>query len=310
MLAVTGATGFIGRRLCLSLLAAGHDVRVLVRSEQKAEQLRSLNAEAIIGDLADDAALQTLVNGSQAVIHCAGTVRGRCLSDFYPGNVAAVSNLLSAAERASPTTRILFLSSLAAREPSLSHYANSKFLGEQAALQHQARIAFSIVRPPPVYGPGDKELLPLFQLMSRGFAILPGKPSDRISLLYVDDLVSAIQAWLALDEAPREIFPLCDSQAAGYSWEDLAATASQVFDKQVRLLQIPKWILDAFAAANQAASGLLGYAPMLTPAKVRELRHPDWCCNNEAFCAASGWRPQVSFARGLAMAMDSNSLHE
>jgi nucleoside-diphosphate-sugar epimerase len=303
LIAVTGATGFIGQRLCLALRQRGHPVRALVRTAPKAQALMAAGVEITLGDLSDSTAIGQLVSDCTAVFHCAGSVRGRTLEDFYPVNVTGVTNLLAAASHANPQVKILLLSSLAARQPSLSHYANSKHLGEQAAIASQTQASFSILRPPAIYGPGDKELLPLFQLMQKGVALIPGLPSDRASLLYVDDLVAAMLAWLALDNAPKETFTLCDGAENGYSWAEIAALASQLFQREVRVAPLPRRLLDGIAAINQAAAKLLGYAPMLTPAKLRELRHPDWRCDNRAFCQATGWQPQTDFFQGLRLTL-------
>ena len=59
----------------------------------------------------------------------------------------------------------------------------------------------------------------------------------------------------------------------------------------------------AFAAMNIITARLIGYAPMLTPGKVRELRHPDWVADNTALTAAIGWRPRFSLEEGLRRTM-------
>lgn len=300
-IAVTGATGFIGHRLCRSLCQSGYKVKALVRSPHKGEGLQALGVQVVIGDLSDADALQQLVSDSFAVVHCAGVVRGRKLDDFYDTNVASVERLLSSAEHHNPDIRILFLSSLAARQPDLSHYSKSKYLGELAAVERETAVAFSIVRPPAVYGPGDRELLPLFRLMKKGLALVPGRPSDRVSLIYVDDLVGAVNAWLSSPDVPRQIFTLCDGVEGGYSWAEIVDIAAESFKRRVRVVQIPRFLLNGIAAINLGVSRLLSYAPMLTPEKVRELRHPDWCCDHRDFSAVTGWQPKVTFSEGLRL---------
>ena len=304
--AITGGTGFIGRRLCLHLRREGYPVRTLVRTPQRAAALLGNGIELVSGDLSSPAALARLVAGCSAVIHCAGAVRGRHYEDFAATNVAGTANLLEAL-RARPETRLLALSSLAAREPDLSPYAASKRAGEQVLVERGAGIPWTVLRPPAVYGPGDRELLPLFRLMARGLAPIPGQLRARVSLLYVDDLVAAAAAWLQADSPPAGIFTLSDGADAGYSWQQILAIASAVFGRRVRRLPLPPMALDAVARVNWLGATVLGYAPMLTPAKLRELRHPDWVCGWRELAAALSWQPRVALAEGLRLTLSTTT---
>lgn len=300
--AVTGATGFIGLRLCLHLRRQGFPVRALIRSPSRASPLHAAGVETVTGDLAAPSALTQLVAGTRAVIHCAGAVRGRTREDFDRANVTGLAQLLEVLA-AQPATRLLALSSLAARAPQLSHYAASKRAGEQLLLEHGGKISWTLLRPPAVYGPGDRELAPLFRIMRRGLGPVPGRLSDRVSLLYVDDLAAAISAWLRAPAVPRGIFSLCDPREQGYTWADILATAGATFGGRVRPLQIPAVALQGVAALNWAGAALMGYAPMLTPGKVRELRHADWVCGWRELGGAIDWGPRVALAEGLALTL-------
>ncbi len=190
------------------------------------------------------------------------------------------------------------LSSLAAREPQLSWYAHSKRDGEKL-LEQQPELDWVIVRPPPVYGPGDKEMLPIFQMMARGVATVPGSPAARTSLVHVSDLVTAITACLCSTDAKHQILPLCDGKADGYNWREMADTAAQTWSRKVRLWRVPSWLLNSVAALNSSLARLTGSDPMLTPPKLRELRHSDWVVDNQAITAATGWTPSVPLRDGL-----------
>ena len=192
-IAITGATGFIGLALCRQLCKQ-YQLRALVRQPEQATALRALDVELIAGSLAEDRALQQLVDGVDIVIHCAGSVRGASLEDFRPANVYGVHKLTSTLVKYNPGARLLAFSSLSARQPQ-SWYAASKLEGEQI-LQDSGLKNWTILRPPAVYGPGDQEMLPLLKLMAKGFAIIPGDPEARVSLIYVDDLVQAVSSWI------------------------------------------------------------------------------------------------------------------
>ncbi|MDN5863172.1 MAG: NAD-dependent epimerase/dehydratase family protein, partial [Salinisphaera sp.] len=237
--AITGATGFIGSILANRLQATGWQARALARSDRGASALRLANAEVVRGSLADHDALAALTRDADAVVHCAGAVRGVRYSDFEAVNVAGTQALLRSVQRRD--IPIVLLSSLAAREPQLSHYARSKRTMETLLEgADDPPNPWLVLRPPPVYGPGDRELLPLFQSMARGFAPLPGDVRARVSMLYVEDLAGAVVAWLAAPDAARGTFELHDGQPNGYSWDDVVTIAEELLGRRVRRLRLPK----------------------------------------------------------------------
>src|SRR5204862_6713781 len=129
----------------------------------------------------------------------AGVLKARDVSGFEEGNVAGTLAVLAAAT-AGGTKRFVHVSSLAAREPRLSLYGASKAKAE--ALVEGSGLDWAIVRPPAVYGPGDKETLELFKMAKRGLILLP--PRGRVSLIHVDDLARLLLA-LADRSAPKRL---------------------------------------------------------------------------------------------------------
>lgn len=259
--------------------------------------------EWVRGDLQDSRALDALVAGSHAVVHCAGTVRGARRSDFDSVNAQGAGRVATAAASLVPAPRFLLMSSLAARMPELSHYAASKWRGENAVKAAAGDMRWTIVRPPAVFGPGDRELAPLFRCIARGFAPVPAHARERrFSLIHVDDLASAVLRWLAADAGYGRTFELDDGRPGGYDWDTVLTVAGRALGRAspVRQVPIPAPLLRLGAWANLAAASLLGYAPMLTPGKVREILHPDWVCDSHDFADAIGWRPAIGLESGLA----------
>jgi len=302
-IAVTGATGFIGGMLIKQLLAAGWNVRALARP-QSAHLLRGVEGlETIVGSLQDKESLNSLLQGACAVVHCAGAVRGATAEDFNRVNVEGVKQIVQVALSQSPRPRFLSLSSLAARAPQLSHYAASKRQGEQVLASMADDMEWVAFRPPAVYGPGDKELLPLFQWMGRGIAPVLGEHHARVSLLYVEDLCAAVLRWLDCGQCRSGVYELNDTRVGGYSWDEIIAKVSALRSRRIIRLPLPAPFLRSLAAINLTAARMIGYAPMLTPGKVRELRHPDWVTDNAALTAETGWQPQFSLEQGLQQTM-------
>lgn len=287
--ALTGASGFVGRHLLERMLAAGLQVRALWRARGAPAHPR---LEICSGALDSPEALAALVRDCDAVVHVAAAIRGRSAAQFDAVNVAGTRRLAEAVAAHAPQARLVALSSLAAREPGLSWYAASKAAGEAVLLS--SGQDWAILRPPAVYGPGDPALAPLWRALARGWLPRLGPPAARFSLLYVDDLVEVVMRLLALERPVRGVMPLHDGREGGYGWPEVAGIGAARRGARVRIVPVPKVLLGAIAELNLRSAGPRGAAPMLTPGKFRELVHPDWTCDNSALEAALGWSPRAT----------------
>ncbi|MCC7092108.1 MAG: NAD(P)-dependent oxidoreductase [Nitrosomonas sp.] len=291
LVAVTGATGFIGSVLIQELIHDGWKVRALTRRDSYSDD------ESLVwikGDLDNLTALHHLTNDAAFVIHCAATVKGSSFREFEHINIEGTKNLLSVVLNQTQRPRFLYLSSLAARQPELSWYAQSKYLSEQEFYQHSDLLQFTIFRPTAVYGPGDKELKPLFQAMHRGILPVFGSINNRFGLIHVHDLVSAIRAWLNCPVTINQTFELDDGMPNGYSYAELAILAQKVWKRPIHCIQIPDFFMRSIAALNLRLSRVLHYSPMLTPGKVNELQHNNWVCDNAPLeDVLPHWQPKI-----------------
>lgn len=296
LVALTGASGFIGSAILQKLVQCKYEVRALGRKPQQDTEL----VKWIQGDLNNTAALRKLVKDAFAVIHCAGQVRGNSLEAFTQTNVDGTKNLLRVTRDQAVRPRFLLISSLAARQPELSWYAKSKQMAEQALIDYSGNLQWTVFRPTAVYGPGDKEIKPIFSATRYGFLPVVGNPANHFSLLHVNDFVTAIQCWLETKTTTNGIFELDDGNPGGYSYQSLAAIAQDVWQRPVRCFFIPIPLVRLVATANLWLSRLLHYAPMLTPGKTRELQHPDWLCDNRPLMnALPYWHPSVKLRDAL-----------
>lgn len=298
--AVTGATGFIGSALLQSLIKEGWKIKALARRPRANDEF----TQWIEGDLDNLDALQSLVENVSAVVHCAGRVRGSSLDDFIATNVAGTRNLVRASIRQASPPRFLLISSLAARQPELSWYATSKCMAEQLVIDHSHVMPCAVFRPTAVYGPGDKEMSPLFRVTQRGILPMVGQAAMRFGLLHVNDLVAAILCWLSTETPVNGIYELDDGLPGGYDSQTVAAIAQDVWKRPVRCLFLPAPLVSLVANINLWSARLLRYSPMLTPGKVRELRHPDWVCDITPLTQAlPNWRPRIRLRDALPQAL-------
>ncbi|MEM7217778.1 MAG: NAD-dependent epimerase/dehydratase family protein [Pseudomonadota bacterium] len=292
----TGLTGFIGQRLQRQL-ATRTRLIALVRPgrERRAELMPGVTELGI--DLTNTKAWESALatHSPSALILLAGTVRGRTLDDFRPANVAAIRACVDAVGRLRPAARprVLLVSSLAASAPALSHYAASKREGE--AELERLDADWSILRPPPVHGPGDAELTDLFRAVRTGLVPRLGPRHQRIPFLHGDDLALAICAWLARPAAAtQQVDAIHDGTPDGYGWSDIAA---QIRGGPAPLeLPVPRILISLLGHGNAALARLFNYAPMLTPGKARELCYDGWLCDNARFTAATDWQPTLRLA--------------
>ena len=296
---ITGATGFIGSRLAKRLASTGWHIRALVRSASLGKRPKDFESEWVTGDLEDMDSLKRLVAGADAIVHCAGAVRGASQEDFDRINVRGVARLVQIAAEQNPKPRFLLVSSLAAREPQLSFYAASKRNGEKALASHSGNMFWSVFRPSAVYGPGDREMLPLFQWMFRGIAPVIGSDENRVSLLYVEDLADAIISWLYNSKQSKRFYELHDGYQNGYSWQDIIDVVEHLNGKSIFRANIPVSLVKLTASINLIAAKVFGGSPMLTPGKVRELIHPNWVADNDLLTRETGWVPRVLLEEGL-----------
>jgi nucleoside-diphosphate-sugar epimerase len=302
LVAVTGATGFIGRRLVPALHAAGWRARLLMRRDPAIAEWRGLRPEVVAGGLSDHAALERLVEDAAAVVHVAGLVKAARRAQFFAVNTTGAEALARITRQHAPQAHFVLVSSVAAREPALSDYAASKRAGEEA-VRAMAGARATIVRPTAVYGPGDRETLVFFRLAQLKRVPLLGRRDARATLIHVDDLVSLIVA-LTRETPHGRVVTACDAQSRGYTWKDVFTTAAVAAgNREARTFHAPQALLRTAALIGDLGR-VLGSANMLNSQKLAELRHPDWSVPDAERAGAPGWSARFTLEAGFLDAVD------
>ena len=287
-LAITGGTGFVGTHLIDAAITGGHTVKALTRREQPARE----NVEWIAGDLDSRDALEKLVGHADAIIHVAGTISAPNAAGFEKGNVQGTLAMLAAAT-AGGVHRFVHVSSLAAREPKLSLYGASKAKAEE--LVHSSGLDWAIVRPPAVYGPGDKETLELFRMAKLGLMLMP--PKGRVSVIHAEDLSKLFIA-LAAPSAPSNIlFEPDDGRAGGWTHREFAKALAAAVGTKAAVISSPGILLRMAARADHF---LRGEKAKLTVDRAAYFSHRNWVVEPKRAAPPKLWRPEIETLSGLA----------
>jgi len=299
-IALTGATGFVGGHLLKELLTRGFQVNALTRRPQHPIN----NVNWINADLGDQAALKELCANADIIINVAGLVKAMNKQDFLKANSVAVSNILGAINPDNKPDHFIQISSLAAREPHLSDYAVSKFMGEEELKNNDLSLNWTIIRPPGIYGPGDTETLKIFKMVKSGLAIFPGNRKNRVSWIHVSDLVNSIITTFENERFFSQILEVDDGQLGGYTHEYFYNTAASIMQVSPLKITTPKFILKSAGHINTISGRIFGYSPMLSAKKVNEICHPDWVCNPHMCIPSDNNIIEYDLEEGLKQTLD------
>jgi nucleoside-diphosphate-sugar epimerase len=286
-LAITGGTGFVGSRLIDAALAAGQEVKALTRRAQEPRE----RVHWISGGLEEREALKALVDDADAVIHVAGVINAPDEAGFEQGNVVGTLAMLAAAT-AGGVRRFVQVSSLAAREPRLSLYGASKARAEE--LVESSGLDWAVVRPPAVYGPGDKETLELFKMAKRGLVLLP--PKGRVSLIHVDDLARLLVALVDRGTPKRLIIEPDDGTPGGWSHKEFAKALGKAVGRRNVAVSAPRPLMRLAATIDRLVRR---ERAKLTLDRAAYFSHPDWVVNSGRFPPPGLWHPRIETHDGL-----------
>ncbi|WP_262696302.1 NAD-dependent epimerase/dehydratase family protein [Kordiimonas aquimaris] len=296
-IALTGATGFLGKHVLDALLESGHRVKALTRSPQIDRQ----NVEWVVGALDNETSLELLTQGTSTLIHLAGLTKALTRDIFFDVNVTGSKRLFDAAQT-SGVQHVLHISSLAAREPRLSHYGASKAGTEMLLTARKWGFSWTILRPPAIYGPGDKEILKLLKASKYGFLPAPGSTRNKFSMIHVADLAKAT-AVLSDQSNKASILEIDDGAKRGYTVKDVASCIPKNNTK-MHYVPVPYTIMASIGFINQTFAHMLNKPAMLTVSTARYLCHADWTVTENRRFRHEKWAPQFDLKSGLQNTLD------
>jgi nucleoside-diphosphate-sugar epimerase len=318
---VTGANGFIGRHLVRRLVERGCRVTCLVRDASRIDPQRPVGAGWVTGDITDRAGMERAIatSGADTVFHLAGLVRALRTEDFLRANADGAESVAAACASQNNPPRLVMVSSLAAAGPCkgdlprteedlpspVSAYGRSKLAGEQAIAKYAEKVSICIVRPPIVFGPGDRAVFEMFEPIARwGIHVVPGRGLQRFSLIYVADLVEGL---LLAAEKGQRLQPNSPSGQGIYfiSGDDPVyaqlgqGIAASLGKKRAAIVPIPSVLLQVVGLFNDVIAKIRQRPCRLSSDKVTEALAGSWMCSSAKARTELGWSPAATLAQRL-----------
>ncbi|TVQ57878.1 MAG: NAD(P)-dependent oxidoreductase [Phycisphaerales bacterium] len=325
---VTGATGFIGRHLVRRLVDSNYHVAALVRdvtrSRLPADEFDLMHSQPLAGNVTDRKSLDRALDQSQpeVVIHLAGLVRTLQRDGFMRVNADGARNIAAACAAQPSPPVLVVVSSLAAAGPSradskqregdtaapVSAYGRSKLAGEQAAAEFATSLPITIVRPPIVFGPGDRAVHQMCKPIARwGLHPVFGRGESHLSFVHVDDLVTGLL--LAAEKGER--VPLADKDDAGRGIYFLAEEEQPTYAefgrliamalgrKPPRVVRVPTPMMKLAGAGAEAMGRMRRRTSWLNRDKITEALAGSWTCTSEKARTHLGWSPAATLSDRL-----------
>ncbi len=309
---ITGATGFIGSHLTEALLKRGYAVKCLIRKTSDTKWIESQAVELCYGDCVDFDSLKKAVSNCDYVFHLAGLTKACREEDYFCVNVKGTENIVKAIVASNRNLkRFILLSSQAASGPSydgspvteetpprpVSHYGRSKLAAEQIVLNEMEGIPFTIIRPPAVYGPRDRDFYMFFKLIKRG--IFPYWGKAKYSMVYIDDLINGIILSAESEKAIGKSYFLTDGKE--HTNEEIAFCIAKTFNKNLTKVRIPWAIMPFLASLGERFSK---GKSIFNRDKVRELSYNCWLCDCSKAVRELGYEPRVELQEGIKWTAD------
>ncbi len=320
---VSGISGFIGHHVSEALHRHGHQVRGLVRRSSDRSGVAHLPVEFAEGDVLDRPSLDRAMEGVDAVIHLAGLTKAVTSEDFFRVNAGGTENVVAAClargANADARPRLVHVSSQAAVGPAptgrvsdegdleapLSHYGRSKLQAEKLVRAAASGLRASIIRPPMVYGPRDRDILAAFKLakQARGLFLQPGFRDKRYSIVHGEDLgegiVLGLEKGSPLSEGDRAQGVYFVTDGAAYTWSELGRQLAQSVERRPLVVPIPETFSAVVAIAQEIGTLLTNRPPLLGFDKIRDMRGDNFVCSNARAKSALGHSPKYDVTAGF-----------
>lgn len=310
---VTGGTGFVGSHLVELLLSEGHEVTCFVRNAAKAEALFETSRPRIVqGQLDDATTVRAAARGVDVVYHVAGAVAARSPQEFLAVNEGGTRAVLDAV--GSGPQRFVLVSSLAAGGPAtrgqpldgserpspITAYGTSKLAAEMAV--RGGRVPWTILRPPPVYGPRDVEFLRVFRMVRAPVFPLFGGGRQELTFIYVEDLARALVAAAHAEATAGHVYyPTHPELIEQRAFIQAVARAVRTDGRVPRFFPVPRLVGSPVLWMIGTAAAVARRATVLTADKAHEFYADSFACSPAPLERDAAWRAVHGLDTGLPL---------
>jgi nucleoside-diphosphate-sugar epimerase len=312
---LTGATGFIGSHMAELLLSRGWEVVCPARNTSRLRNLAGIAVRVIpLEDLQAEVASNP---NFDYVIHLGGATRAGDYNGYRESNVEFTRELLQTFSQPSvckTLRRFVLVSSQAASGPCpddgthvtetdarrpVSLYGRSKAEAEQVAERFQETLPITVVRPPTVFGPRDKDVLGVFK--SARFRLAPyiAGPDRLVSIIYVQDLVEGILAAAISPQAVGQTYFLANPKPV--IWRQFALDVARLMGYRAFPLPVPAFAMKLVARGGDVIGRLRGAMPLFRSEKFEEMKQLAWVCSPEKAYRELQWRPRFSLDEAIRL---------
>lgn len=308
---ITGASGFLGFHLIQEALKENYEVYAAVRKTSNVSHLDTSKIHLVEPKWTDEKALHELLASLKIthIVHAAGATKAKTQEDYNFVNAIYTEKLAKAAA-AAQIQHFLFISSLAAVGPSengelltessivkpITYYGKSKLLAENL-LAAIPDLPYTILRPTAIYGPWEKDLFLLLQLINKGWEIYISRMPQILSFVHGND-VALVSIQLLSLPAQRTVYHISDG--INYNRYDFASIAKKSLRKKTFKLHVPMPLVKAIAWSMDAVYKNGKGIPALNPDKLKELTAPNWGCSIQKIQTQTGFQPQFDLEKGLS----------
>ncbi|RZF58051.1 NAD-dependent epimerase/dehydratase family protein [Sphingobacterium corticibacterium] len=312
---VTGASGFVGFHLVSAAYEAGYEIHAAVRRSSQITDINPFVGKFVYPDFNQINSWATLFASEKYdyVIHAAAMTKAKSEVEMMDANVGVTERLLQAAfQSPNPPQRLVYVSSLAAIGPvsyldgpitestpyrPVTMYGRSKREAEKMIRGKFADKPISIIRPTAVYGPREKDLFILFNTMNKGIDAYVGRAPQKLSFVYVKDLVEILLRACVSSQTILDIFNISDGNV--YSRYEMAEIFKQTFRKKLVRVHVPYAIVKSVAHVSQWLYSNSVKTPVIYPERLGELTAENWACDISHAETVLGYRPVYDLNRGL-----------
>jgi nucleoside-diphosphate-sugar epimerase len=286
---LTGASGFIGGFVAELLTEQNLEVTCLVRKTSSRRWLEGLSLNFFVGSLSVPASYESVLNKCDYVIHLAGVTKTLNRDEFYQGNVLNTKNLLdSIVKLKRPIKRFLLVSSQAAVGSSptrqaidethpchpITSYGRSKYESERVVAEYRDKVPITILRPPAVYGPRDRDVLNLFKSIKLGINLMVGKTDQLVSIVYVKDLARGIVQATFSENSVGKTYFICEEKA--YHWSHVVKLIADQMNKKFITIKLPLPVARLIAFFMEMSAKITRGKTILNREKMLEINEPYW----------------------------------